>query len=200
MTVRWLSLERWREADGQDLPGDPGAGKLLFATPAGAHEAEVMFTWSPIVVLAVALMTSTPATGQSSSKPSSPAPRVFVFTAEPRTSTPTEEEQGRLDSVKDVREALAHKAGLAMAPTAGESTVQIEVMEREKREAGIGGFGGTSVTPQGEVILRLHLKFGEHETDVKGIAPGYWGRAAKDAADRAFKWIVRIDNMPPRKQ
>jgi hypothetical protein len=68
------------------------------------------------------------------------------------------------------------------------------VLEREKHDAGAGGFGGTSVTPQGEVLLRLHLKFGEHETDVKGVAPGYWSRAAKDAADRAFKWIVRIDN------
>jgi hypothetical protein len=158
-----------------------------------------MFTWSAIV-LAFALMTPTPAASQSPSRSSSPAPRVFVFTTEPRTSTPTEEEQGRLDSVKDVREALGHKAGLVMVQTAAESTVQVEVIEREKREAGIGGFGGTSVTPQGEVIIRVHLKFGEHETDVKGVAPGYWGRAAKDAADRAFKWIVRIDNMPQRKQ
>jgi hypothetical protein len=67
------------------------------------------------------------------------------------------------------------------------------VVGREKRDAPIGGFGGTSVTPQGESIVRLHLKYGEHETDIKGVAPGYWGRAAKDASDRAVRWIARYD-------
>ncbi|MFL6281064.1 MAG: hypothetical protein ACJ731_13190 [Vicinamibacterales bacterium] len=145
-------------------------------------------------IFIVALALSTGATRQSGS----PAPHVFVFTAEPAGATPTEEEQGRLDSVKDVREALARKAGLAIVTSASEATVLVEVMEREKRDPGAGGFGGTSVTPQGEVLIRLHLKFGAQETDIKGVAPGYWGRAAKDAADRAFKWIVRIDNMPKR--
>jgi hypothetical protein len=145
---------------------------------------------SLIVTVALGLVTGVGVAAQSSS----PAPRVFVFTAEPKGDPPTAEEQGRLDSVKDVREALSHKAGLMMVSTMSEATVLVEVLEREKHDAGAGGFGGTSVTPQGEVLLRLHLKFGEHETDVKGVAPGYWSRAAKDASDRAFKWIVRIDN------
>jgi len=148
-----------------------------------------------IFIVALALSTGV-AAGQSAS----PAPRVFVFTAEPKSTTPSEEEQGRLDSVKDVREALARKAGLTMVTSASDATVFVEVLEREKTEAGGGGFGGTSVTPQGDVLIRLHLKFGEHETDLKGVAPGYWGRAAKDAAERAFKWIVRIDNMPKRRE
>jgi hypothetical protein len=146
---------------------------------------------SLIAIVALALIAGASIAAQSSS---SPAPRVFVFTAEPKSDPPSADEQGRLDSVKDVREALSHKAGLNMVSSASEATVLVEVLEREKTDAGAGGFGGTSVTPQGEVLLRLHLKFGEHETDVKGVAPGYWGRAAKDAADRAFKWIVRIDN------
>jgi len=133
----------------------------------------------------------------SGKQSSSPAPRVFVFTAEPKGETPTEVEQGRLASVRDVREALARKAGLTMVTSASDATVLVEVMDRERTEAG-GGFGGASVTPLGEVLIRLHLKFGEHETDIKGVSAGYWGRAAKDAADRAFKWIVRIDNMPKR--
>lgn len=157
-----------------------------------------MFTWSAMI-LVVALATATPAAGQSPPKSSSPAPRVFVFTTEPKASPPTEEEQGRLDSVKDLREALGHKAGLVMVSSADDATVLVEVMEREKRDAGVGGFGGTSVTPQGEVMIRVHLKFGEQETDIKGVAPGYWGRAAKDAADRVFKWIVRIDNQPSKR-
>lgn len=130
----------------------------------------------------------------------SPAPRVFVFTAESKsTSQPTEDEQGRLDSVRDVREALSKKAGLVIVSDADEATVLVEVISREKRDAG-GGFGGASVTPLGETLLRLHLKYGEHETDIKGVAPGYWNRAAKDGSDKAFKWIVRIAEMPgPRK-
>ena len=85
-----------------------------------------------------------------------------------------------------------------MVASASDATVSVEVVEREKRDAPIGGFGGTAVTPQGEMILRLHLKSGEHEIDIKGVAPGYWGRAAKDAADRAMKWIARIAGMPEK--
>jgi len=146
-------------------------------------------------IIAAALALST---GVFADQSSSPAPRVFVFTADPKDKTPTEEEQGRLDSVKDVREALGRKAGLQMVTSAGDATVVVEVIERERTQAG-GGFGGASVTPLGDVLIRLHLKFGAHETDVKGVASGYWNRAAKDAAERAFKWIVRIDNMPAKR-
>jgi hypothetical protein len=150
---------------------------------------------SSVLVLTLALPT---ATGVADPQPPSPAaPRVFVFTTESKAAPPpTEEERGRLDSVKDVREALGKKAGLVMVPTAADAQVLVEVVGREMRDAPIGGFGGTAVTPQGEMTVRLHLKYGEHETDVKGVAPGYWGRAAKDAADRAMKWIARIADMP----
>lgn len=150
---------------------------------------------SSVLGLTLALAT---APGVADPQPPSPAaPRVFVFTAESKAALPpTEEERGRLDSVKDVREALAKKAGLVMVPTAADAHVLVEVVGREMRDAPIGGFGGTAVTPQGEMIVRLHLKYGEHETDVKGVAPGYWGRAAKEAADRAMKWIARIAGMP----
>jgi hypothetical protein len=151
---------------------------------------------SSILLLTIALPT---ATGIVTQHPASAAPRVFVFTAQADVASPaTEEEQGRLDSVRDVREALARKAGLVMVASASDADVLVEVVEREKRDAGVGGFGGTAVTPQGEVILRLHLKWGEHEIDIKGVAPGYWGRAAKDAADRAMKWIARIAGIPEK--
>jgi hypothetical protein len=149
---------------------------------------------STILLVTIALPA---AAAIASQQPSSTAPRVFVFTAVSEAPAPaSEDEQGRLDSVRDVREALARKAGLVMVASATDADVLVEVVEREKRDAGIGGFGGTAVTPQGEVILRLHLKWGEHEIDIKGVAPGYWGRAAKDAADRAMKWIARIAGMP----
>ena len=131
----------------------------------------------------------------------SPAPRVFVYTAESKAGPPaTEEEQGRLDSVRDVREALSKKAGLVMVSSAGDATVLVEVVGREQRDAHLGGFGGTTVTPQIETIVRLHLKSGEQEIDVKGVAQGYWGRAAKDAADRALNWIARVENMPDKRR
>lgn len=147
---------------------------------------------SSIVILSLTLA----AASQTSHQSSSPAPKVFVFTADPKETPPNEEEQGRLDSVKDMREALSHKAGLEMVSKLEDATVLVEVIQREKRDTGAGGFGGTSVTPQGDVMIRFHLKFGDQETDIKGVAAGYWGRAAKDAADKAFKWIVRIDNQP----
>jgi hypothetical protein len=151
---------------------------------------------SSILLLTIVLPAATRIAAQP---PSSAAPRVFVFTSKSQAPPPaTDEEQGRLDSVRDVREALAKKAGLVMVSSASDANVLVEVVEREKRDAAIGGYGGTAVTPQGEVILRLHLKWGEHETDIKGVAPGYWGRAAKDAADRAMKWIARIGGLPEK--
>lgn len=135
--------------------------------------------------------------GAPDQRASPTAPRVFVFTTESKAGPPvTEEEQGRLDSVGDVREALGKKAGLVMVASASEAAVLVEVVGREKRDAPIGGFGGTTVTPQGEAIIRLRVKYGDHETEIKGVAPGYWGRAAKDAADRAMRWIARIAGLP----
>jgi hypothetical protein len=155
-----------------------------------------MLSTVTVLVLTLALPAATEVATRQAHSPA--APRVFVFTTESKAGPPTTEEQERLDSVRDVREALGKKAGLVMVSTADEATVLVEVVGREKRDAPIGGFGGTSVTPQGAMIVRLHLKAGEHETDVKGVAPGYWGRAAKDASDRAMKWIARIANLPAK--
>jgi len=150
-------------------------------------------------VLTLTLALPAAAAAATFQPPSPAAPRVYVFTTQSPAAAPaTEEDQGRLDSVRDVRDALAKKAGLVMVPAASDAYVLVEVVGRETREAPIGGFGGTSVTPQGEMIVRLHLKYGEHETDIKGVAPGYWGRAGKDAADRAMRWIARIAGMPEK--
>ena len=119
------------------------------------------------------------------------SPRVFVFTADAKGATPTDEEQGRLDSVRDVRDALETKAGIVVVPTAAEAQVLVEVMGREEREAPIGGFGGAVLRKPIEAVLRLRIKIGEHETDVKGTAKGYWSRATRDAVDRAVRWIAR---------
>jgi hypothetical protein len=152
-------------------------------------------------VLTLTLALSAAAAEATAQPPSPAAPRVYVFTTEsPAVAPATDEEKGRLDSVRDIRDALGKKAGLVMVPSASDAHVLVEVAGRETRDAPIGGFGGTSVTPQGEMIVRLHLKYGEHETDIKGVAPGYWSRAAKDAADRAMRWIARIAGMPEKGQ
>ena len=149
---------------------------------------------SSVLLLALVLAGTPQQPGRKTSS-DSPAPRVFVFTADAKSTPPSEEEQGRLDSVRDVRDALSKKAGLAMVSNADDATVLVEVIARERHEAG-GGFGGATVTPLGDTLIRVHLKYGEHETDIKGVASGYWNRAAKDAADKAFKWIVRIAETP----
>jgi hypothetical protein len=152
-------------------------------------------------VLTVTLALSAAAAEATAQPPSPAAPRVYVFTTESPAAAPaTDEEKGRLDSVRDIGDALGKKAGLVMVSSASDAHVLVEVVGRETRDAPIGGFGGTSVTPQGEMIVRLHLKYGEHETDIKGVAPGYWSRAAKDAADRAMRWIARIAGMPEKGQ
>jgi hypothetical protein len=140
-----------------------------------------------LLLLAGSTFASTAAAAQAGPH----SPRVFVFTAEPKAAHPTDEEQGRLDSVRDVREVLEKKAGIVLVPTAAEAQVLVEVTGREEREAPLGGFGGTVLTKPIEAILRIHIKIGEHETDVKGSAKGYWSRAAKDAVDRALPWIAR---------
>ena len=127
---------------------------------------------------------------------SRPAPGVFVYTAEAKAEVKTEEEQGRLDSVRDMRDALDHNSKVALVSDASTAQVLVEVVGREKREAPVGGFGGTVVTPLVETIVRLHVKFGDQETEIKGVGKAYWARAAKDAADRLVKWIVRIAATP----
>jgi len=122
--------------------------------------------------------------------------RAYVFTATSASGEHTEEEEGRLAAVKDMREALRKEKGITVVDTAADANLTVEVVSREESETGAGPFGGKSVTKLGDTIIRVHLKSGEHEADLKGIGQGTWGRAAKDAADRILKWIARRE--PPR--
>jgi len=125
--------------------------------------------------------------------------RAFVYTATGASGEHTPEEQGRLDAVRDMREALEKKKGITLVNTREDANLLIEVVGREQREdPGGGPFGGKAVTRMGDTIIRLHLKSGDQESDLKGLGQGTWGRAAKDAADRIVKWIARRE--PPRKK
>ena len=123
--------------------------------------------------------------------------RAYVFTATGASGQHTEE-QGRLDAVKDMRDALGKKKGITLVDSRADANLLIEVVSREDRaEPGAAGpFGGKTVTRMGDTNIRLHVKSGDEESDLKGIGQGTWGRAAKDAADRILKWIARRE--PPR--
>ena len=118
--------------------------------------------------------------------------RVFVFTAIATPDGPrTPDEQERLAAVGDMREALKSKKGITVVDDPTAANVQMEVMGREQREEPTGAFGGKSITRMGETIIRVRVKSGDDESDIKGMGQGTWARAAKDAADRFLKWIAR---------
>jgi len=127
--------------------------------------------------------------------------RAFVYTATGAVNQHTEE-QGRLDAVKDMRDALGKKKGITLVDSREDANLFIEVLSREERmEPGAAGpFGGKTVTRMGDTIIRLRLKSGNEESDLKGIGQGTWGRAAKDAADRVVKWIARREPPRPKKK
>jgi len=118
--------------------------------------------------------------------------RVFVFTAiVDANATRTPEEKERLEAVDHMREALKGKKGITVVDDPTSANVQMEVTGREQRDEPTGGFGGKSITRMGDTIIRLHVKSGDEEADLKGMGQGTWGRAAKDGADRFLKWIAR---------
>jgi hypothetical protein len=90
-----------------------------------------------------------------------------------------------------VREALARRKVITLVDTRADANLFIEVLGREQRDEPGGGFGGKAITRMGDTIIRLHVKSGSEESDLKGMGQGTWGRAAKDAADRIVKWIAR---------
>jgi hypothetical protein len=118
--------------------------------------------------------------------------RIYVFATEaPAASPPDEAQQGRLAAVRELREALQHKAGLSVVDDRAQADVVVEVTDREQQSAGEGGFGGAKLTPLVNTTIRVHVTAGAHQTELKGMGPGTGSRAAKDLADRLLKWIVR---------
>jgi hypothetical protein len=117
--------------------------------------------------------------------------RVLVFTSTSARAEHTAEEQGRVDAVGEVKDALRGKKGITLVENRSEANVFVEVVGREQREEPGGAFGGKTITRMGDTIIRLHVTSGSEESELKGIGRGTWGRAAKDAADRLMKWIAR---------
>jgi hypothetical protein len=116
--------------------------------------------------------------------------RVFVYT-ETAAGSRSADDTERLEAVADMRDALKRKKGITVVDQRDQANVTMEVTGRERREEPAGAFGGKSITRMGDTIIRLHVKSGNEETDLKGMGLGTWGRAANDAADRFMKWIAR---------
>jgi hypothetical protein len=129
------------------------------------------------------------------------AVRVYVWTAQPKTDTPTEDERGRLDSVRDVSDALRHDPKVTIVDSAADSQVSVEVVNREERDKGQGGFGGSELTPFRQTLVRLQVEAGSQKSELKGSGQGSWGAAAKDAAKRVLAWIADhdVDRDPDRR-
>lgn len=118
--------------------------------------------------------------------------RIYVFAAQTAEGSPSDEAlKGRLAAVRDLRDALRRKAGLSIVDDRTLADVVVEVTDREQESLGDGGFGGARVTPLVNTTIRLTVTAGTHQTEMKGSAPGTGTRAAKDAAERLLKWIVR---------
>jgi hypothetical protein len=131
-----------------------------------------------------------------------PVTAVYVTSSRAAGVSGTEV-NGLEDAARELRRAIAHRKGLRVVDAPELADVQVEVTNREQRDAGAGGYGGIKLTPLGEMIIRFNAKFTSRkngapgkdapqdaEVDLKGIGPGYWSRAAKDGAERLAKWIA----------
>jgi hypothetical protein len=147
-----------------------------------------MMNWVNLALFALAAVTTTvaPADGRVSQKHTQPV-RVYVFTTQSSGGAVSEEEQGRLDSVRDLSGAL-NRSQFTLVAAADQAQMTVEVVNREERDASQGGFGGKSLTKFRETILRLRVKAGEDQSELKGIGRPSWGAAAKDAAKQLSSW------------
>lgn len=117
--------------------------------------------------------------------------RVFVFTETSASGARTPDDTERLEAVSDMRDALKRKKGITVVDEREKANVFMEVTGRERRDEPQGAFGGKSITRMGDTIIRVRVKSGEDETELKGMGLGTWARAANDATERFLKWIAR---------
>jgi hypothetical protein len=114
--------------------------------------------------------------------------RAYVFTD---TSSAGPDEGGRVEAVRELKEALHKKKGISLVDRKEDATLLVEVTGRELKDDEEGPFGGKKLTPLGDSIIRFHISSGGEESDLKGMGQGPSSRAAKDAAERILKWIAR---------
>jgi hypothetical protein len=144
-----------------------------------------MINWVNVALLALA--TGFSPDGRLSQKHGPPA-RIYVWTAQSTTGSSSEEEQGRLDSVRDLSSAL-NRSQFTLVPDADQAQVTVEVFNREERDAPQGGFGGKTLTRFRETIVRVRVRAGDDQSELKGIGRPSWSAAAKDVAEQLSRWV-----------
>jgi hypothetical protein len=147
------------------------------------------------MILPVILLLATAAPIQGSDKLTSV--RAYVFTDQSPSGTPSPDEQGRLEAVRELKAELSKKKGISLVDRREDANLFIEVTGREQHDESEGPFGGKKLTPLGDSIIRFHISSEGQESDLKGMGQGGSPHAAKDAADRILKWIARRE--PARK-
>src|SRR5262245_51001320 len=128
-----------------------------------------------LVSVALAIFLSNIAPALAADTP--PAVRVYVFTAEESSGQAKDEEKGRREAVREMRDALAKKKGVRIVNSRDEADVVVEVMDREERDAASGAYGGMSITKLNDTIIRLRVsRAGGEPSELKGVGQGTWGR------------------------
>jgi hypothetical protein len=112
---------------------------------------------------------------------------IYVFTNQSAGGTVSEEEQGRLDSVRDLLGAL-NDSQFTPVQSADHAQMIVEVVNREERDSAQGGFGGKSLTKFREIILRIRVRAGADQSELKSVGRPSWGAAAKDLAKQLSSW------------
>jgi hypothetical protein len=143
--------------------------------------------WLNLAMLALVTSALPPTSRAADKRP--PPTRVYVFTSVSTGSDVSDDEQGRVDSLQDLRDALRGRSEFTLVATAEEARVRVEVVNREERDVPGGGFGGTPLTRFRETIVRLRVETDADKAELKGIGRPSWKAAAKDAADRLTKWV-----------
>jgi len=142
------------------------------------------------LLLAVALLLAAPdqSGAKKPDKHATPA-RIFVTTGRSSDGVASEEENGRLEAVATLQEQLRGKSQFTLVQSAGEAQLVVEVINREERDMGQGGFGGASLTKFRETIVRVKVSAGADQSELKGVGQGSWKSAAKDLVERLSKWV-----------
>ena len=123
--------------------------------------------------------------------------RAYVFTDQAASGTPSSDERGRLQAVRELKAELGKKKGISLVDRREDANLFIEVTGLEQHDESDGPFGGRKLTPLGDSIIRFHISSEGQESDLKGMGQGSSPHAAKDAAERILKWIARRE--PARK-
>lgn len=104
----------------------------------------------------------------------------------------TDPNKDNQDTMKDLRDKLKGRKGLALTDSQEAATIVLVVMDREKSQLTIGGFSGLSR----DCVVRVKFLYKDTETMLSGSATsgqfgsgGGWGRAAGKVAKQVEQWV-----------